>query len=739
MNDACHARRHRPPSWIALLTLLVLASPATLASEPLASTFTYQGELRFQGQPANAAFDMEFRLYDADAGGSQLGAVVARPAVAVQQGLFSVPLDFGQAPLAGDRRWLELRVRPAGSGAFETLSPRTELTAAPYAWAAAHALPASVSAGSIVDGSVGTSAINAAQVQRRVTGSCPAGQHVRQINQNGTVVCGSEASDPEAWRRGGNAGTNPASDFLGTSDQQSFVIRTWNAPSLRIEPSDILFQDLPITTNTIAGSHANEVTPGVRGATIAGGGVPEGNSDPNFLNERPHRITDSFGTIGGGYANQAGDGEGTANDRAFATVAGGGGNTASGLASTVGGGTGNTASNNRTTISGGDRNEASAEWASVGGGLFNRAQGVYGVVAGGTENFASGLASTVGGGAANSSSGDYGSIGGGLQNVASGHTSHTGGGYLNVASGQGSAIGGGVGNAASGSWATVPGGAGNCAGAMFSLAAGRRAKVRPGSHSGALGPTCTSVPVTGTSGDQGSFAWADQQESDFVSNGENQFLVRASGSVQFTHDNNVTTNTVGWFRIRAPEGRSPLTVTTGGAGVLTGFSNSGVRIGNTTGLFPPTPADNGLLVMGGARRNDNQSTWDTTSDARVKRDIVTLVGAVDAVLALRPTRFRYRAEHLEQYGGEDREHLGYIAQELAEVLPQSVHPAADESGLLQVNLSEVQVLTTAATRELAIAQQAISEELLELRAENAALRRDLEALKALLLERTGGR
>lgn len=677
-----------------MLLLSLVASPSLLASQPLVPAFTYQGELRFQGQAANAAFDMEFRLYDAEAGGSQIGAVVARPAVAVQGGLFSVPLDFGQVPLAGDRRWLELRVRPAGSGAYETLSPRTELTAAPYAWAAARALPASVSASSLIDGSVGTSAIDAAQIQRRVTGSCPVGQHVRQINQNGSVVCGSEASDPYAWRRGGNIGTNPASDFLGTSDQQNFVIRTWNAPSLRIEPSDILFQGLPITTNTIAGSHANEVTPGVRGATIAGGGVPEGDSDPNFLNERPHRITDSFGTIGGGYANQAGDGEGTTIDRPFATVAGGGANTASGTFSAIGGGHVNVASGDAATIGGGSGNRAIGYGNTISGGAQNRTEQLYSIVAGGLSNYATGNRSTVSGGASNS------------------------------------AIGG---------LSIVVGGGSNCAGGSYSLAAGQRSKIRPGSNSSFPGIGCGGVPVTGSQGDQGTFAWADRQDSDFVSNGENQFLVRASGSVQFTHDNNVTSNSAAWFRIRAPEGRSPLTVTSGGTGVLAGFSTGGVRIGNATGLIPPTPGSNGLLVMGGARRSDSQSTWDTTSDARVKRDIGSIEGAIDTLLALRPARFRYSADYLDQQGGEDREHLGFIAQELAAVLPLAVHPAADESGLLQVNLSEVHVLTTAATRELAIAQQAISEELIALRAENAALRRDLEAIKALLLERTGAR
>lgn len=65
-------------------------------------------------------------------------------------------------------------------------------------------------------------------------------------------------------------------NFLGTTDERTFVIRTWNAPSLRVEPSTITFATRPITSNVVAGSHANSVTSGVHGATFPGGGIPDG-------------------------------------------------------------------------------------------------------------------------------------------------------------------------------------------------------------------------------------------------------------------------------------------------------------------------------------------------------------------------------------------------------------------------------------------------------------------------------
>ena len=145
------------------------------------------------------------------------------------------------------------------------------------------------------------------------------------------------------------------------------------------------------TVNAINGSSANAVTPGVRGATVAGGGSPPGDSDPDFQFEGPNEVRDHYGTVGGGLSNRVGDGSGSASDRALATIAGGFANVASGYTS---------------TIAGGGANVATGNWSTIGGGSANRAFGHRSTVSGGADNIAAGDHSWAGGRRAKTQSAD---------------------------------------------------------------------------------------------------------------------------------------------------------------------------------------------------------------------------------------------------------------------------------------------------------------------------------------------
>jgi Chaperone of endosialidase len=96
------------------------------------TAFTYQGNLVSGGSPASGNYDFEFKLFDLVSAGTQQGSTLQRLNVAVANGSFNVLLDFGAGVFPGSDRFLDIAVRPAGSGAFTLLSPRQKVSSVPY-------------------------------------------------------------------------------------------------------------------------------------------------------------------------------------------------------------------------------------------------------------------------------------------------------------------------------------------------------------------------------------------------------------------------------------------------------------------------------------------------------------------------------------------------------------------------------------------------------------------------------
>ncbi len=124
---------------IVLSTLILLFTFSNAQAQTTA--FTYQGKLTDGGNLANAAYDMQFKLFDAATNGNQIGATLTfdgaggnPPAVVVSSGIFAVNLDFGAAALSGADRFLEILLKPAGNpGGYQQLLPRQRLTSTPFA------------------------------------------------------------------------------------------------------------------------------------------------------------------------------------------------------------------------------------------------------------------------------------------------------------------------------------------------------------------------------------------------------------------------------------------------------------------------------------------------------------------------------------------------------------------------------------------------------------------------------
>jgi hypothetical protein len=131
-----------------VLSCALLASSAWAQAESTA--FTYQGDIKDGGTPANGNYDLTFGLYASSSGGSSVGAVLTN-SVGITNGLLTATLDFGHV-FDGTAYWLEIGVQSqGGTNGFVLLSPRQSLTPVPYALHALSATMANNTTGAIAD------------------------------------------------------------------------------------------------------------------------------------------------------------------------------------------------------------------------------------------------------------------------------------------------------------------------------------------------------------------------------------------------------------------------------------------------------------------------------------------------------------------------------------------------------------------------------------------------------------
>ena len=80
-----------------------------------------------------------------------------------------------------------------------------------------------------------------------------------------------------------------------------------------------------------------------------------------------------------------------------------------------------------------------------------------------------------------------------------------------------------------------------------------------------------------------------------------------------------------------------------------------------------------------------------SSDERLKKDITTLSGALEKVLNLRGVQFKWKN------GDDNKENIGFIAQEVEKVVPQVVKDGSD--GLKSVEYGNIVPLLVEAMKE----------------------------------------
>lgn len=295
---------------LGILLILLIGTGLILAEVP--QQIYYQGYLtHLDGTPLSGDYSITFGIYDTDAFVTHIW-ISGPQTVTVTNGVFIYQLG-SVVPLPHDLfltdtvRWLGINVNG------QNITPLVRLTASPYTYQA--------------------------------------------LRSDTTDY----AKSGNFWEMTGNSGTDPNVNFVGTVDNQAFVMGAYNVDVLRLIPNDTCPN---IVANYGASAVGNAITPGVVGAVISGGGSPYYDmSNPNVSNA----VTDHYATISGGYCNRAGDSMGTVS---------------SAMAATVGGGAQNIAEETGATVAGGGNNRASGQFSIIPGGYNNVTEGDYSFAAG---------------------------------------------------------------------------------------------------------------------------------------------------------------------------------------------------------------------------------------------------------------------------------------------------------------------------------------------------------------------
>lgn len=314
---------------------------ALLSPAAMATSFVYEGRLDDLGQPANGRYDLRLNAFGHESHGLTLAAPITFERVEVRDGRFRLDLDL---PLVkADQVWLEVAVRSSGEPVFAAIPGRSKAIAAP------------------------------------LIGAC--------------------------WSTTGDSGST-AANFIGTTDAQPFVVRAGNVRGLSIAAStQYLASGLPVTMNMVGGSRVNSVGVDVIGATIAGGGAPNGWQTGLGPGE-PNEVLAWFGTVSGGRGNRVMDGG------RESTIAGGYLNRTEARAAVISGGNSNRARGVDSVVSGGGENAANEFLSVVVGGQRNVAAGISSTVLGGRNNTTWARGSTAIGGDNNCAGGEYSWAGG---------------------------------------------------------------------------------------------------------------------------------------------------------------------------------------------------------------------------------------------------------------------------------------------------------------------------------------
>jgi trimeric autotransporter adhesin len=317
--------------------LLILMPLMWLATVALSAPITYQGQLQDANGPVSDLAHMEFRLFDSEESGTQLGSELTFGQVGVVDGLFQVDLDFGSV-FDGSPVYLEVTVEG------QVLSPRQRIAPTPMALFAINAdgggdFPLDY------DESSGLLEFEHNSQGFRIY---PHGN----LDFPPRIAAGHSANEVQ-----GN-GATVLSGGRGIYPNRATSVMAWIGGGI----------------DNLASGEASMVVGGLQNVASSDISIVVGGSE--------NIASGPYSFVGGGKENQA-EGE-------YSTISGGITNTNSGDMGTIAGGWWNTLSGDYATMSGGAFSAAQGAYSTIGGGVSHLTQGEYATIPGGRWNSANG-------------------------------------------------------------------------------------------------------------------------------------------------------------------------------------------------------------------------------------------------------------------------------------------------------------------------------------------------------------
>jgi hypothetical protein len=135
------------------------------------------------------------------------------------------------------------------------------------------------------------------------------------------------------------------------------------------------------------------------------------------------------------------------------------------------------------------------------------------------------------------------------------------------------------------------------------------------------------------------------------------------------------------------------------------------------------------FYVDGSAAKPGGGSWSNPSDRRLKTIGADFTRGLDAINSLTPMYYHYKPDNAMELP-TDKEHVGLIAQEVQEVIPEAVETKDD--GYLLLNNDPIIWTMLNGIKELNKQNNRLSDEIDALRQQNETLRQEIDAIKAQL-------